>query len=278
MMACPMRGVVKRPEGRALMPKHFNPNGGSYELPIGYLAKHKTIRYRGKMKTLFIVFFALGVVGLGCGGSDTEASSNTPMPYNCDMNPLKTGLVAEQTGVSVDMADCSILTWAAQYGEPDPMLIKAMIYGESRFDYAATGCPNLPCGTPAGWTEEESHCYGLMQVVPACGPIAGDAGLWPDGHPNLTKDTNSIDFNGSVYNPDVNIHIGVAGFAGNRAEVKMLFPGCTEDQYTLGALGNLASHGSTTGCDAYNTDYINYILPAYFEYSMAAGYPPHAYP
>lgn len=84
-------------------------------------------------------------------------------------------------------------------------------------------------------------------------------------------------FANSIYNPEVNIHVGVAGFAGNRAEVEMLFPGCTEDQYTLMALGNLASHGSTTGCTAYNTDYIDYILPAYFDYCTAAGYTPHAY-
>ena len=57
----------------------------------------------------------------------------------------------------------------------------------------------------------------------------------------------------------------------------MLYPGCTEDQYTLMALGNLASHGSTTGCDEYNRDYIDYILPAYYEYCTAAGYTPHAY-
>ncbi|MBK7582994.1 MAG: hypothetical protein IPI67_22710 [Myxococcales bacterium] len=222
-----------------------------------------------------------GAGGAGAGGSGGSSAGGSGggviTPGSCDPDPLKTGLVAQQTGVSADVADCSILKWTAQYAEPDPMIVKAMIYGESRFDYAADGCPNLPCGTPAGWTEAESHCFGMMQVVPACSPVAGDAGFLPNGHPNLTTDTKSPDFANSIFNPDVNIHIGVAGFAGNRAEVKSLYPGCTEDQYTLMALGNLASHGSTTGCTQYKQDYIDYIMPAYLEYSAAAGYTPHEY-
>jgi len=43
------------------------------------------------------------------------------------------------------------------------------------------------------------------------------------------------------------------------------------------ALGNLASHGSTTGCTEYNREYIDYIMPAYFEYSEAADYPARDY-
>ena len=239
------------------------------------------------MRSLLVPVFAL-VLWVGCGNGSTDggqggSSSSGSLgaggvsAETCATDPLKTGIVAMQTGVSADVADCSILKWTAQLGEPDPMIVKAMIYGESRFDYAATGCPNLPCGTPSGWSKAESGCYGMMQVVPACGPIAGNAGLLPNGHPNLTTGTHSASFAGSIYNPEVNIQIGVAGFAGNRAEVKMLFPGCTEDQYTLMALGNLSSHGSTKGCTTYNQDYINYILPAYFEYCTAAGYAPHAY-
>lgn len=208
----------------------------------------------------------------GFGGFDPACSPEDPQK-----NPLHTGIVAEQTGISADIADCSILKWAAEYGEPDPMIVKAMIYGESRFDALAVGCDNLPCGVPDGWSADESGCFGLMQVVPACGPIADDAGFSADGHPNMTTDASAPEYGGSVFNPDVNVHLGIAGFAGNRAEVKALFPGCTEDQYTLMALGNLASHGSTTGCDAYNRDYIDYILPAYFEYAEAAGYSAHAY-
>ena len=88
----------------------------------------------------------------------------------------------------------------------------------------------------------------MMQVVPACLPSGlGSTGLLSNGHPNLELDPEAAGFDNSIYNPDVNIHIGLAGFAGNRAEVEMLYPGCTEDQYTLMALGNLSSHGSTTG-------------------------------
>ena len=66
--------------------------------------------------------------------------------------------MAEQNGISVDTFDCPILRHAATYGEPDPMIIKAIIYVESRFQFDATGCPNLPCGIPDGWSEEECSC------------------------------------------------------------------------------------------------------------------------
>jgi hypothetical protein len=244
------------------------------------------------MRIACSVVLTLGLFALGCGSDDGGGAASGgsggaggsggggtggTTAATCTTDPLKTGLVAQQTGVSVDVADCSILKWTAQYNEPDPMIVKAMIYGESRFDYAADGCPNLPCGIPDGWTEAEAHCFGMMQVVPACAPDTGGAGLLPNGHPNLETDQSSADFANSIFNPDVNIHIGVAGFAGNRAEVKQLFPGCTEDQYTLMALGNLASHGSTTGCTQYKQDYIDYIMPGYQEYCAAAGYPPHPY-
>jgi len=57
----------------------------------------------------------------------------------------------------------------------------------------------------------------------------------------------------------------------------MLYPGCTEDQYTLMALSNYASHGSAQGCTIVNRSYLDYMLPSYFEYAMAAGYTAHAY-
>lgn len=213
-----------------------------------------------------------------CGGDDESGAGGSGGGWSasCDPDPLKTGLVAEQTGVSVDVADCPILKYSAKYGEPDPMLVKAIIYGESRFDYAATACPNLPCGTPDGWTEAESYCYGMMQVVPACGSPNG-LGMKPDGHPNLTTDPSSPDWPTSIYNPEVNVEIGIAGIAGNRDQVEQEFPGCTEDQYTLMAIGNYNSYGSTKSCTEYNTDYVDYIRPGYQEYSAAAGWPAHAY-
>jgi hypothetical protein len=120
------------------------------------------------MRALSSALVAAVFVVLGCGGDDAGGGGGAGTAStgskgaggqnagSCDTDPLETGLVAEQNGISADIADCSILKWTAQYGEPDPMIVKAMIYGESRFDYSATGCTNLPCGTPAGWTEAES--------------------------------------------------------------------------------------------------------------------------
>lgn len=195
----------------------------------------------------------------------------------CAEDPLHTGLTAQQTGVSVDVDDCAILQWTAAYGEPDAMIFKAIIYVESRFDYAATACPNLPCGTPEGWSADESYCYGVMQVVPACGPTPDSAGLLPDGHPNLTKDMKSALWDTSIFNPEVNIKIGVAGIAGNRAQVLAQFPGCTPEQYTLMAIGNYNSYGSTKSCTEINTEYVDIVLAAYDEYSAASGWPAQSY-
>jgi hypothetical protein len=116
-----------------------------------------------------------------------------------------------------------------------------------------------------------------MQVVPACGGLPNQAGLLPSGHPNLTTDPSSSDYAGSIFNPDVNIEVGVAGLADNRAQVKKQFAGCTEDQYTLMAIGNYNSYGSTKSCTEYNTDYDSVVLMAYQEYAAAAGWPAHPY-
>lgn len=205
-----------------------------------------------------------GVVGEGGGSS-------------CASDPLRTGLTAMQTGVSVDAFDCPILEWSAKLAEPDPMLFKALIYVESRFDQLAVACPNLPCGTPAGWSAAESGCYGLMQIVPACNPKPGDPGLLSNGHPNLTKDMGSPDWAGSVFNPNVNVQRGIGGIADNRGQMKKQFPGCTEEQYTMMALGSYASYGSTKSCTVWNKSYTDTVLQAYRQYSMAAGWAAHPY-
>jgi hypothetical protein len=192
-------------------------------------------------------------------------------------DPLKTGLTAQQTGVSVDIADCPILEWSAKYGEPDPMVFKAIIYVESRFQYDATACTNLPCGTPTGWTAAESQCFGLMQVVPACGNLPPNTGLDSMGHPDLIKDMTSPSFAGSIFNPEVNVEIGIAGISRNRDQEKQHFTGCTEDQYTMMAIGDYNSYGSTTGCFKYNMTYDNLVIDAYKQYSAAAHWPAHPY-
>ena len=213
-------------------------------------------------------------VDAATGGSGGAAGGGGA---SCSDDPLKTGLVAQQTGVSVDAFDCAILKWSAEYKEPDPMIFKAIIYVESRFDSTAVACPNLPCGTPSGWTAAESGCYGLMQIVPACGGSPQDAGLLPNGHPDLAKDSGSADWGSSVFNPDVNVRIGIAGVAGNRTQEEQKFAGCTEDQYTLMAIGDYNSYGSTKSCTVFNTAYDDSVLAAYKQYATAAGYAAHGY-
>jgi len=160
------------------------------------------------------------------------------------------------------------------------MIFKAIIYVESRFDDTAVACSNNPCGVPSGWTTSETGCFGLMQVVPACHDDPNNAGLLADGHPNLTKTSSSGLWSSSIFNPYVNIECGIAGVAGNRAQVEKQFPGCTPDQYTLMAVGNYNSYGSTKSCTVYNTAYDgpgSELMMAYAQYAKAAGYPAHSY-
>jgi hypothetical protein len=130
---------------------------------------------------------------------------------------------------------------------------------------------------PMGWSADESGCFGLMQIVPACAGSIVAPSLLPNGHPDLDMDTSASTWARSVFNPDVNIQIGIAGIADNRAQVQRMFPGCTVDQYTLMAIGNYNSYGSTHSCTDYNTAYDDGVLMAYHQYAMAAGYPAHAY-
>jgi hypothetical protein len=230
-----------------------------------------------------LVVFALGCSGGGDGGAPVVANDtgtgagDTSSGITCTTDPLHTGLVAKQTGVSVDAFDCAILQFATKFAEPDPMIYKAIIYVESRFDKNSVACANEPCGRPAGWTTAETGCYGLMQIVPACGPGPNGDGVLSNGHTNLARDATSSDWAKSVFNPDVNVEMGISGVAGNRAQVVKSFPGCTVDQYTMMAIGNYNSYGSTKSCTVYNADYAKIVLAAYAEYSTAAGYAAHAY-
>ncbi len=219
-----------------------------------------------------IVLAACGGGGGGGGGGGAGDAAGA-----CDVDVLRTGLTAQQTGVSVDAFDCQILEWTATYNEPDPMIFKAIIYVESRFDQTSVACPNLPCGTPTGWTAAESGCFGLMQIVPACNGTPDNVGLLANGHPNLETDTGAADWATSIFNPDVNVDVGIFGVSSNRAQEKAKFPGCTEDQYTLMAVGDYNSYGSTTSCTNYNTAYDDPMLTAYQQYAAAAGYPAHPY-
>jgi Transglycosylase SLT domain len=228
-------------------------------------------------RPLSLVVIAFGCGGGGGGGGGGSHVDAPAISSDCQTDALRTGLVAQQTGVAIDTFDCAILTAAAKYGEPDPMIFKAIIYVESRFDDLSVACPNLPCGTPRGWTAAESGCFGLMQVVPACGPTPDDEGLQSNGQPDLEMDSSASDWASSIFNPAINIDDGVSGVAANRTQEMAKFSGCTTDQYTLMAVGDYNSYGSTQSCTVYNTAYDDPMLDAYYMYATAAGYPAHAY-
>ena len=208
------------------------------------------------------------------GGSPNGDGGHVTNPTTCDPDPMRTGMTDY---AHTDDYDCLLLQLTQKYNEPDAMIFKAIIYAESRFDNQAAACDNHPCEIPPGWTAAESRCFGLMQIVLACSPKTGDLGLLPDGHPNLTTDPTSSLWDTSIYNPAVNIERGIAGIADNRQQVLAQFPGCTEEQYTLMAIGNYNNYGSTTSCTAYNTSYDNAVVARYKVYCDASGWNPHAY-
>ncbi len=226
------------------------------------------------MRAVALLFFTLAC---GSGSPQTNDGGTTNDGGGTCNDTLKTGLVTTQNGKSVDSYDCQILQWAATYNEPDPMVFKAIIYVESRFDNTSVACTNDPCGTPSGWSSSETGCFGLMQIVPACGGMPNNAGLLSNGHPDLALDATSSDWANSVFNPDINIEIGISGVAGNRKQEQQKFSGCTVDQYTMMAIGDYNSYGSTQSCTVYNTAYDNGVLDAYKQYAAAAGYSAHAY-
>ena len=234
-----------------------------------------------------VIAAALGAgtpVTTGCTSDrDQTAEACTPggpgtiEPGPCDPDPLRTDLPPLWNGNSVDAYDCPILEHTAENGEPDAMIFKAILYVESRFQYDAVGCTsNGPCCPEVGWSAEECACLGVMQNGPACGATSGP-GLRADGHPNMQSSPDCEEFTNSVFNPAVNIEIGIARVARNRARMMEDFPGCTEDQYTMMAIGEYNHYHSTQSCTVFNFDYDREVLEAYGEYSAAAGWPTRPY-
>jgi hypothetical protein len=231
------------------------------------------------------------LVSTGCkGAADSTSAGGVGGSFpvdagSCTPDPLHTGLPPLFNGNSVDMDDCPLLEFTAKYGEPDAMIFKAIIYVESRFQYDAVGCTgNTGCCPQRGWTGAECGCLGSMQTGPWCnlssvppGCSASDLGLLGNGHVDLETNPDAGDWADSVFNPMVNIDLGIAGIACNRAQAKAQFPGCTEDQYTMMAVGNFNDYGSTTSCTAYNFTYDSSVLSTYNTYSTAAGWPAHPY-
>jgi len=233
------------------------------------------------------------LVSTGCKGvPDGRAVGDGPVgdastaPGSCDPDPLRTNLATVQNGLSVDIDDCPILEFTAKYHEPDAMIFKAIIYVESRFQYDAVGCTsNPPCCAARGWTAPECGCLGSMQTGPWCdssnlpaGCTANSGlGLLASGHVDMETNPNAADWTNSVFNPVVNIELGIAGVACNRAQAKAAFAGCTEDQYTMMAVGNFNSYGSTKSCTTYNFAYDTAVVDEYKIYSTAAGWAAHPY-
>jgi hypothetical protein len=210
-------------------------------------------------------------------GSDAAVGIET-----CTTDPLHTGLIIEQTGVNADAYDCEILKYSTQFNEPDPMIFKAIIYVESRFDYTAVGCLDVcstqDCALPPGWSQDACGCCGLMQsIAPTCSYDKGRFTLLANGQPDMETDPSSPDWPGSVFNPDVNIKSGIQTVSENRTRMKQTFPTCTEERYTLMAIGEFNNYGSAQSCTVYNSDYTTAVLEAYDRYSKAAGYAEHAY-
>jgi hypothetical protein len=250
---------------------------------------------RRSVSRLGVTFIAAALavspfVSTGChgGAGSTGSSVGGSMsinPGSCSPDPLHTGLQPLFNGYSVDIDDCPILMSTAKYGEPDAMIFKAIVYVESRFQSNAVGCTgNSGCCPQRGWTGTECGCLGAMQTGPWCNPSsvppgcsATNLGLLTDGHVDLDTSTTAADWANSVFNPTVNIELGIAGIACNRAQVKAQIPGCTEDQYTMMAVGNFNSYGSTKSCTTYNFSYDSAVVDAYKTYATAAGWPAHPY-
>jgi peptidoglycan/xylan/chitin deacetylase (PgdA/CDA1 family) len=154
-----------------------------------------------------------------------------------------------------DQFDSYIINASRQYGITDVLLVKSMILQESNFDIFAVS-PDIPCGVPDGWTEEESTSFGLMQVTPAC--IDEN-----DTPPNLTTDISSPNWATSWFNPEYNINRGVESLSENLSQLKNNFPGCSNDQYMLMAAGAYNSgQGAIDGCGEWNdraNEYITHV-------------------
>jgi hypothetical protein len=187
------------------------------------------------------------------------------------VDPLRT---RKTTVDVVDAYDCIIISLAAKYGHPDPMMIKSQIQQESSFRVIATS-PDSPCGIPAGWTDAESKSYGLIQTTPACGE-AMQARL-PNGHPNLTTDMTAALWTTSVYNPQLNLDMGIMTITTNLQQVRARFPGCTTAQYVLMSAGAFNSGtNAVTGCSMFNARaqmYATAVLGHYATFAQGAGWP-----
>jgi len=152
-----------------------------------------------------------------------------------------------------DQFDSYIINATKKYNITDQMMIvKSMILQESDFNTSAISS-DIPCGVPSDWTDEESRSFGLMQVTPAC----FDDSETP---PNLTTDRNSPNWENSWFNPEYNINQGVKKLSENLLLMKSNYPRCSNEQYTLMAVGAYNSgEGAIRGCGEWNDRADEYI-------------------
>lgn len=170
----------------------------------------------------------------------------------CDTNSTSTATNISIGDPVYDQFDSYIINASDRYNIPDQMMVKSMILQESNFDTFAVS-PDIPCGVPDGWTDQESRSFGLMQVTPAC--VDED-----DTPPNLTTDRNSPNWTTSWFNPEYNINRGVESLSENLSLVMNNFPGCSNEQYMLMALGAYNSgQRAIDGCGEWNDRANDYI-------------------
>jgi hypothetical protein len=170
----------------------------------------------------------------------------------CDTNSTSTTANISLDDPVYDQFDSYIINASNRYKIPDPMMVKSMILQESNFDTFAVS-PDIPCDLPDGWTDQESRSFGLMQVTPACVDDDGN-------RPNLTTDRNSPNWATSWFNPEYNINRGVESLSENLSLVMSNFPGCSNEQYMLMALGAYNSgQRAIDGCGEWNDRANEYI-------------------
>jgi peptidoglycan/xylan/chitin deacetylase (PgdA/CDA1 family) len=151
-----------------------------------------------------------------------------------------------------DQFDSYIINASNHYGIADKLMVKSLIMQESHFNMFLISSDS-PCGVPDGWTDQESKSFGLTQVTPACGEVGGS-------RPNLITDKNSPNWATSLFNPEFNINQGVSELSHNLFLLKSKFPECSNEQYTLMALGAYNSgEDAIEGCNSWNDRADNYI-------------------
>ena len=186
--------------------------------------------------------------------------------------PPPSGTELTTGNVNEDVYDDLIIQYCTLHGHPNPRIIKCQVKWESDqiFDPFCTSA-DTPCGIFPGWTSLESRSFGLLQVTPACGESGNGRMLLANGHPNMTTSSASTLWGGSVYNPSLNLDIGIGAITGGYDYFKSLYPSCSDLNLVLmAAAGYVGNWEGITGCGVWTEpgqiDYINNIERIYEEW------------